>query len=170
MTVSPVILALTRHRWNIPVLAHLAPRGAGSFGSILDSLPVSRDSLSRTLRSLGDPGWLRRKPDAWVLTPPGRKVARPCPDLVALARARGDLLYRKWTLPIVAALSGWELRFAELKAMLPAITPRALTLALKEMQAAGLVTRTVIGGFPPSTSYALTPGGEACRPALRRLC
>jgi DNA-binding HxlR family transcriptional regulator len=37
------------------------------------------------------------------------------------------------------------------------------------MQAAGLVVRTVIEGFPPSTSYRLTPDGEALLPALARL-
>ena len=167
MVVSSTLLLLTGHRWNVPVVARLG-RGAAPFGEIVENLEVSRDSLSRTLTALREPGWVERENRLYLLTEPGAALAPPCSEILARARRRSleSVLLKKWSLPVAAALRGWSLRFAELRAMLGDITPRALTLALKEMQASGLVSRKVIGGFPPSTEYKLTRAGEAYLPAL----
>jgi len=168
VVVSSTLLLLTGHRWNVPVVAHLGRTGAAPFGEIVAELRVSRDSLSRTLGSLAAPGWVGRENRLYTLTQPGIALAPPCAEILDRARRRSleSVVFKKWSLPVAAALMGWSLRFAELRAMLGDITPRALTLALKEMQAAGLVSRKVIGGFPPSTSYRLTRSGETYLPAL----
>jgi DNA-binding HxlR family transcriptional regulator len=164
------ILTLSAHRWNVPVLAALGERGRASFGELRDGLEVCRDSLTRSLRALVRPGWIRRRRE-YELTPPGRAVARPSAAILALARAHAaeSVVLRKWTLPVASALEGWSLSFAELRALLPSITPRALALALKAMAAEGLLTREVIGGFPPATSYALTERGRDYLPALAEI-
>jgi DNA-binding HxlR family transcriptional regulator len=42
----------------------------------------------------------------------------------------------------------------------PGVTPRALTLALKDLQAAGLVERRVEDAYPPRAVYSATPLGR----------
>ena len=59
-------------------------------------------------------------------------------------------------MPVVHALSADPLRFSELRERLEGISPRALTLALKELEAAGVVERRVTDDYPPATSYRLT--------------
>jgi DNA-binding HxlR family transcriptional regulator len=46
-------------------------------------------------------------------------------------------------------------RFSELRAALPA-SPRALALALRDLEEAGLLRRTVTEDRPPQTRYAAT--------------
>ena len=74
-----------------------------------------------------------------------------------------DVGLKKGSLPVFLELAA-ERRFAELRVALR-VSPRALTLALKELVQEGLVERRVHDGFPPSTTYRLT--GRARR--LRRL-
>jgi DNA-binding HxlR family transcriptional regulator len=50
---------------------------------------------------------------------------------------------------------------------LPDATPRALTLALKELDAAGLVRRTVLDDYPPSVVYELTASARPIAAAAR---
>jgi len=174
MEVSSTILTLSRHRWNVPLVARLGRSHGESFGSLVRGLAISRDSLSRSLRAVAAPGWVARgsaRPSLYRITPAGRSIAPRCERILRVADAGDvrDLSLRRWTLPIARALDRWRLRFAQLRAMLPGITPRALALALKEMQAAGLVEREVIGGFPPTASYALTPLAKRLLPPLREL-
>jgi DNA-binding HxlR family transcriptional regulator len=174
MRPTPTLLALSRYRWNIPVTATLHREQGGDFGGLVDRLAVSRDSLTRTLTFLGDRGWVRhrttREPH-YVLTPGGTRIAPPCVEILQVVEATGtaDAAFRRWTLPIARALAGWSPRFQELRAMLPDITPRALTLALKEMQRAGLVHRRVVGGYPPSAEYCLTEQAQQLLPPLLQL-
>lgn len=173
MEVSPIVLSLSRQRWNVPVMACLHASGEATYVSLVDELAVSRDSLSRSLQALQVLRWVlpRERPPGYVLSKPGRRIAPPCADLLAAARTAKaeDLVLRRWTLPIAAALHGWSLRFAELKAVLADITPRALALALKDMETSGLVEREIIGGFPPSAAYTMTEKGARLLPALERL-
>ena len=76
---------------------------------------------------------------------------------------------KKWSMPVVHALGDEPRRFSELRSALPGITACALTLALKDLVAAGLVQRTVTDGFPPSTSYRLTPAARPLLAPLTRL-
>jgi len=168
---SAIVPVLCSRRWNIPVLAHLAAGDGETFGAIRDALSVCRDSLTRTLRGLEDPGWVITRGRLYGLTEPGRRVAAPSAGILETARAQDleAVWLRKWPLVIADSLHGWSLGFAELRAMVGGISPRALTLALKDMAGAGLVEREVIGGFPPSTSYRLTERGEAFLPYLEEL-
>ena len=66
---------------------------------------------------------------------------------------------------------GWVLgdgphRFGELRRQLPGITPRALTLSLKDLQDDRLVRREVLAAYPPVTSYSLD---RHARPVYRAL-
>jgi DNA-binding HxlR family transcriptional regulator len=58
------------------------------------------------------------------------------------------------------------LRFNELHRRLPGITQRLLTKQLRELEAAGLVARTVYAEVPPRVEYRPTAEGESLRPLL----
>ena len=77
-----------------------------------------------------------------------------------------DVGLKKWSMPAVLALAHGECRYSELRKRLPEVTPRALSLALKDLGAADLVERRVTGDYPPATVYRLR--GRA-RPLARIL-
>lgn len=78
-----------------------------------------------------------------------------------------ELIGRRWTGAILATLArGHELRFSEIEASIPDISPRLLTERLRELAAEGVVERRVAGEHPARVSYALTPKGEALMPVL----
>ena len=69
------------------------------------------------------------------------------------------MLLRKWSLPVLAALRQ-PARFSELRASVPGVTPRALALALKDLQAAELVERRIEDAYPPRALYVPTAQGR----------
>jgi DNA-binding HxlR family transcriptional regulator len=80
-----------------------------------------------------------------------------------------NLLGGRWKLLIVYKLGKGQLRFSELKKILPHITDRMLTLQLRELERDGLVTRTVFAQVPPRVEYALTASARALSPSLHAL-
>jgi DNA-binding HxlR family transcriptional regulator len=70
-----------------------------------------------------------------------------------------DLLGKPWNGMLLAVLGDGPLRFSELAARLPQIADRMLAGRLKELEARGVVRRTVDHGPPVRVSYALTDIG-----------
>jgi DNA-binding HxlR family transcriptional regulator len=154
----------------VPVLHLLAERGAARFIELQRKLGVGSDSLRRALDALVKLGYVRRNPGyghplrpEYLVTDAGREVGDACSRMLRIGNA--DLLLRKWSVPTLAQL-GEPLRFSELRAALPGVTPRSLALALKELETAGLVRREVVDSRPPSTLYRATARGA---PILRVL-
>lgn len=73
----------------------------------------------------------------------------------------------KWTFHIIRLLSTGDYGFNEMKRQLDGITATMLSRRLKQLEAEGLVSKTVIASSPPSTSYRLTADGEKLSHALR---
>lgn len=72
-----------------------------------------------------------------------------------------DVLSRPWNGLVMAALeSEGPLRFSELRERLDAIGDRMLSARLKELEARGLVERSVEPGPPVRVKYALTELGR----------
>jgi DNA-binding HxlR family transcriptional regulator len=88
-----------------------------------------------------------------------------CPDFHAAI----ELIGRRWTGAVLWSLSEQPLYFADLAAAIPGISDRLLSNRLRELEAEGLVERTVHTGSPPRVSYALSEAGAALQPALRGL-
>lgn len=63
-------------------------------------------------------------------------------------------------------LLGGTLRFNALCRLTPSATPRMVTLQLRELEADGIVQRTVYPEVPPKVEYALTPLGRTLEPVL----
>jgi DNA-binding HxlR family transcriptional regulator len=159
------LVDLFHHRWAAPALALLDERGGARFVELQRRLGVTRESLSRALDALIALGYVRRnegyghplRPE-YLITAPGRE-ASGLAGRVSRSRAR-DTLLRKWSVPVLAELSEPR-RFSELRASLPGITPRALALALRDLEAARLVRREVLPTRPPSTVYRPTGRADA---------
>ena len=145
------------------MLAELRHERGSRFVTLETRLGVTPDSLRRTLNALIADGLVTRNPGyghplrpEYVLTDEGRRVAGVCDRLLAVLNGLEDVALRKWSMPVVHALGPGPRRFSELRGALSAVSPRALALALKELQAAGLVERTITDDYPPASVYGLT--------------
>ena len=72
-----------------------------------------------------------------------------------------DQLADKWSVLIVTTLAEKPYRFGELKREIGDISQRMLTQTLRDLQADGLIERTVFPTTPPSVEYKLSPMGRS---------
>jgi DNA-binding HxlR family transcriptional regulator len=94
------------------------------------------------------------------------RVSRKCEPVPAEVRRTADLLERRWQLSILyAALTG-ALRFNEFADAVAGISPRMLSERLRDLEAAGLLQRTVIPSSPPMVEYRLTARGRRLGPII----
>ncbi len=70
-----------------------------------------------------------------------------------------DQLGDKWSVLIITALAERPFRFGELKREIGDISQRMLTQTLRDLQADGMIERTVYPTTPPSVEYKLSPDG-----------
>jgi len=163
------IVTLCHHRWMVPLIAEIGQLGGARVAVLRARLNVSGPSLSRTLAAARDadlvlpnPGYGHPLRPEYLLTPWGEVIARSCQELMELARASTwtDLVSRKWTLPVLAAIASGCHRYGDIARALPASTPRALSLALEELIRAGCVSRALTEGRPPQSRYGLDPRGR----------
>src|ERR1700748_3096066 len=78
-------------------------------------------------------------------------------------RALQDTIYvvgGKWRLPIINSLCNGNKRFRDIERSIPGLTTRMLSRELKEMEANGLVRRTVTPHTPVLVEYTVT---DYCR-------
>jgi DNA-binding HxlR family transcriptional regulator len=80
-----------------------------------------------------------------------------------------QILEHKWVTLIVRDLLGGKKRFSELAQSLAGISAKVLSERLRELEAAGLVTRTVYPTVPPSTEYQLTELGKKLEVVIRAM-
>lgn len=82
-----------------------------------------------------------------------------------------ELIGRRWTGAIVAVLLQEErpMRFSAIAAAVPQLSDRLLSERVKELEARGVVERSVLPGPPVRVEYALTPMGRSLAPALDEL-
>ncbi len=77
----------------------------------------------------------------------------------------------RWKTSIVGRLAreGSPLRFNQLMAKVPGISPRILTLQLRELEKDGVIIRDVISTSPKYVEYSLSEHGKALLPILDQL-
>jgi DNA-binding HxlR family transcriptional regulator len=105
------------------------------------------------------------QPRAQSATPANGRPTYVCPDFHAAI----ELIGRRWAGAILWALAERPHYFAELTSSVPGLSDRLLSRRLRELEAAGLVERSVHDGTPARVSYALTEKGRALGPALSEL-
>lgn len=80
-----------------------------------------------------------------------------------------EALGGKWKPLIVYQLRGGTRRFSELQRAIPEATRQMLTQQLRQLEADGIVRRTVHPVVPPRVDYELTPMGKELEPVLAAL-
>jgi DNA-binding HxlR family transcriptional regulator len=159
------LVELFHFRWAVPILAELHRQRGSRSVTLARILGLSRETLRQTLGALIEAGLVRRNPGyghplrpEYLLTDRGWAVAEACRPLLDGLRRRNleDVGLKKWSMPVLAALAQEPRRFSELRLDLAGISPRALALALKDLEGSGLVERRVTDDYPPATVYRLT--------------
>jgi DNA-binding HxlR family transcriptional regulator len=80
-----------------------------------------------------------------------------------------ELVGRRWTGAILRVLMDGPLRFSEVAQSIPELSDRLLSERMKELEARGMVERTVLPGPPLRVRYELSKMGHELEPALAEL-
>jgi DNA-binding HxlR family transcriptional regulator len=86
----------------------------------------------------------------------------------AIARTL-DVVGDRWSLLLVRELTLGPRRYRDLATGLPGIPSHVLAARLKDLQAAGVITRRTLPAPTDVTVYELTEAGRALQPALKEL-
>ena len=169
---------LFHRKWSIVVLAELKRQGGSKLVTLQNRLNIGPSALRQTLEFLierevvvRNPGYGHPMRPEYILTDAGRPVAEKCKALVDAVEDRKvlRLLLMKWALPTLLTLSDGGRRFNELRESTATATSRALSLFLKEAQAAGVVDREVTSDYPPSAEYQLSTKAKRLAPFIQSL-
>jgi DNA-binding HxlR family transcriptional regulator len=167
---------LVAGRWLVPLMALVGAEEGARFAVMLARLGLSRGALAASLTGLQEAGWLRRSPGhghplrpEYVLTVKGEPIASFCMKVMA-ERARLGLepgALPRWSLPLLARLDDGPARFSALRTALLPVTPRALSLTLKQLLSVRLIDRALEDEFPPVAIYGLSGRGVRLAAAMR---
>lgn len=87
-----------------------------------------------------------------------------CPVEAALAVIGG-----KWKGVVLYHLLDETMRFNALRRLMPSVTQRMLTKQLRELEADGLIIRTVYAEVPPKVEYSISDYGKTLSPVILTL-
>ncbi|RKP56179.1 transcriptional regulator [Cohnella endophytica] len=82
--------------------------------------------------------------------------SKMCPKYESAA----ELLGKKWTGLIIRVLLGGPKRFKDIKEQIPDMSDKMLTDRMKELEASGILTRTVYPEMPVRIEYELSEKGR----------
>ena len=80
-----------------------------------------------------------------------------------------EIVGHKWTTLIVRDLLPGKKRYSELQRSVGGISPRMLAARLKDLESAGVITKTVFPTVPPTTEYELTRLGRKLEKLIEAL-
>ena len=98
---------------------------------------------------------------------PHARVTAPepaCPVEIAMAALSG-----RWTTLVVRELLGGAHSYSALAGALPTLSDKVLSDRLRHLEAAGVVRREAVAGFPVRVTYELTDSGRRLGPVLQAL-
>ena len=84
-------------------------------------------------------------------------------------RAALDVIRGRWKASILFHLCSGPKRFTDLKDALPGATAQALTVQLRQLEADGVVSRTVYPEVPARVEYALSETGRQLSSVMDQL-
>ena len=87
-----------------------------------------------------------------------------CP--VAMA---AEILGARWTLVLLRELVAGSTRFNDLRRGVPRMSPALLSKRLKDLEVAGIVTRSRVAGEPEIFDYVLTEAGRGLQPIIEEV-
>ncbi len=101
--------------------------------------------------------------------PPGHDAAT-CNSLLLSFRDAVDIIGGKWKSVVLLSLGfRGTMRFGELQRMHQGIPAKTLSKELKDLEANGLVKRTVLDTMPVAVQYEITPYGRTLEKLLLEL-
>lgn len=113
--------------------------------------------MARTHKKVSDP--LKGKAEPWTRV----TAAAGVEDALKMLEGR-------WKLRILFQLFGGQvMRFSDLERAIPEVTQKMLAQQLRQLEADGIVHRTVYPEVPPKVEYTLTSWGQSLCPALDAL-
>ena len=115
------------------------------------------------MRKVVKPGGRAAKPAARRAA--GKEAARFCPRFHRAV----ELIGRRWSGAIIRAMLPGPQCFNEIMATVPGLSDRLLTERLRELEAEGVLRRTVLPGPPVRVSYELTEAGRGLEPVIEAL-
>jgi DNA-binding HxlR family transcriptional regulator len=77
-----------------------------------------------------------------------------------------EIIGKRWTSAILRALITGNTRFSEIGHVVSGVSDRLISERLKELEAEGIVTRTVTPSHPVRVEYGLTEMGRALIPVV----
>lgn len=80
-----------------------------------------------------------------------------------------EIIGRRWSGAILRAMLGGAVRYTDISCSVPRLSDRLLSERLKEFEAEGIVTRTVIPDTPVRVEYHLTEKGRALEKSFAEL-
>jgi len=104
------------------------------------------------------------QPDTACATQPVSDNNPRCPVRMSI-----QVLGGKWKLLLLSYLFEAPRRYGELRRLVPDVTEKMLIQVLRELEADGLLTRTMHHQVPPRVDYALTEAGRQVRPVFDQL-
>lgn len=102
-------------------------------------------------------------------TGPDGHACRELPTCCPLYHEAVELVGRRWTGAILCVLMDGPLRFSEVAQAVPELSDRLLSERMKELEARGIVRRTVHAGPPVRVEYGLSEMGRELGPALAEI-
>ncbi len=111
-------------------------------------------------------------------------MARPIPDPAATLEGgtrmdyskmcpkyeqAAELLGKRWTGLIIRVLMGGPKRFKDIKEQIPEMSDKMLTDRMKELEAQGVLTRTVYPEMPVRIEYELTDKGKDMKDVIESI-
>lgn len=91
--------------------------------------------------------------------PPQSRLLRTQFEAEPFKRAM-ELIGRRWTLQIFAALADGPLRRTHLRIRVGSVSDKVLTDILRDLERSNLIMRTYHPGTPPRVDYGLTGDGQ----------
>jgi DNA-binding HxlR family transcriptional regulator len=95
---------------------------------------------------------------------PDSSYSQFCP--VAMA---AEILGARWTLVLLRELVAGSTRFNDLRRGVPRMSPALLSKRLKDLEAAGIVTRSPVAGDVGLFEYRLTGAGQELKPVIEAI-
>jgi len=80
-----------------------------------------------------------------------------------------ELIGRRWTGAIIRSMLAGSVRFSEILANVPGLSDRLLSERLRELEASGIVKRTVYPETPVRIEYELTEKGRELKAIVHAL-
>lgn len=170
-----LLVKLTARAWSLDILAVMGEGVPGRQAALLHATGAGRTAFAQSLQHLTEIGLVERNPGhghplrpEYRLTPAGHIAAAMAARVRAVTEESDALRLRRrtWTLPILA-MSGEPRFFAEFRSVLAPITDRALSQALKALDAESWVARRVDPeAYPLRPQYLAVGTGAALHDAL----